>query len=145
MFTIRRLRQPEHTTASTRRAAMLGAILASGVLAMPASGQARPVSNTTSGAPAVAATPSVEAIRAATERFRDVRVALAEGYLRDPASMCVTAAMEGMPRQLGEKGTALRIPYFCGTIPGCSYNLFAVRRKTGTVDQVSMTLKISQK
>ena len=104
MFTIRRLWQPEHTTASTRRAAILGAILASGVLAMPASGQARPVSNTTSGAPAVAATPSVEAIRAATERFRDVRVALAEGYLRDPASMCVTAAMEGMPRQLGEMG-----------------------------------------
>jgi len=104
MFTTRRLWQPGHTTASTRRAATLGAILASGVLAMPASAQARPVSNTASGAPAVAATPSVEAIRAATERFRDVRVALAEGYLRDPASMCVTAAMEGMPRQLGEMG-----------------------------------------
>ena len=87
MFTIRRLRQSEHTSAPTRRAAMLGAILASGILAMPVSAQARPVSNTTSGAPAAAATPSVEAIRAATERFRDVRVALAEGYLRDPASM----------------------------------------------------------
>ena len=104
MFTIPRPWQPEQTTAPIRLAVVLGALVASGVLATPASGQTRLVSSTASGAPAVAATPSVEAIRAATERFRDVRVALAEGYVRDPASMCVTAAMEGMPPQLGDMG-----------------------------------------
>jgi hypothetical protein len=43
-------------------------------------------------------------IRKATARFRDVKVALAEGYLRDPMNMCVTAEMEGQPRQLGAMG-----------------------------------------
>ena len=69
MFTIRRLWQPEHTKASTRRAAMLGAILASGVLVMPASGQARPVSNTTSGAPAVAKSNSGDTCNAKSNAF----------------------------------------------------------------------------
>ena len=104
MVTIPRLRQPEQATAPIRLAVMLGALVSSGVLATPASGQARLASSTASGAPAVAATPSVGAIVAATERFRDVRVALAEGYVRDPSSMCVTAAMEGMPPQLGDMG-----------------------------------------
>lgn len=44
------------------------------------------------------------AIRSATERFQDVQVALAEGYVPDPTNMCVTSAMEGMPRQLGAMG-----------------------------------------
>lgn len=44
------------------------------------------------------------AVRAATERFRDVKVALAEGYIADPSGMCITAEMEGMPRQLGAMG-----------------------------------------
>jgi hypothetical protein len=43
-------------------------------------------------------------IRSATERFRDVKVAEEEGYLRDPMDMCVTAPMEGMPAQLGGMG-----------------------------------------
>lgn len=48
---------------------------------------------------------SLEAeVRRATERFRDVRVALAEGYIPDPSHMCITAEMEGMPRQLGAMG-----------------------------------------
>jgi hypothetical protein len=51
-----------------------------------------------------AAEPSLDAIRSATERFRDVKVALAEGYVPDPTGMCVTAAMEGMPAQLGGMG-----------------------------------------
>lgn len=46
----------------------------------------------------------LEAIRAATAKYRDVDVALAEGYIRDPMDMCVTAAMEGMPGQLGGMG-----------------------------------------
>jgi hypothetical protein len=100
--------QPLDPSTPTRRAAMIGAALASIVLAVPAFGQARPASNTPSAVPRVEAAPreaaSLAAIRAATQRFRDVRVALAEGYVRDPSSMCVTAEMEGMPRQLGDMG-----------------------------------------
>ena len=33
---------------------------------------------------------AVAAMRAAVERFQDVEVALAEGYLRDPANHCFT-------------------------------------------------------
>jgi hypothetical protein len=48
--------------------------------------------------------PSLADIRRATERFRDVKVALAEGYVRDPADMCETADMMGKPRELGGMG-----------------------------------------
>src|SRR5688500_6917202 len=64
------------------------------------------------GAFACAATPSsggcraqtLEPVRAATERFRDVKVALAEGYVRDPMNICDTADMMGGPAQLGAMG-----------------------------------------
>jgi hypothetical protein len=46
----------------------------------------------------------LDAVRAATERFRDVQVALAEGYIPDPTGMCVTAEMEGMPPEAGAMG-----------------------------------------
>lgn len=46
----------------------------------------------------------VEAIRAATERFQDVNVALAEGYIRDPADHCVKAEDVGEPAELGVMG-----------------------------------------
>lgn len=46
----------------------------------------------------------LEAVRVATERFRDVEVALAEGYVADPTGMCVHAGLEGLPRQLGGMG-----------------------------------------
>ncbi len=46
----------------------------------------------------------LEAVRDATQKYRDVEVALAEGYVRDPMDMCVTAQMEGLPRQLGSMG-----------------------------------------
>jgi len=103
MFTIHQLPQSDWMTPN-RRAALVSVTFFTVVLATPAWGQARTVSNAASASSAVPAPPTVGAIRAATERFRDVRVALAEGYVRDPASMCVTAAMEGMPRQLGEMG-----------------------------------------
>lgn len=48
--------------------------------------------------------PSLAEIRKATERFRDVEVALAEGYIRDPANMCETADMMGLPTSLGGMG-----------------------------------------
>lgn len=58
------------------------------------------------GLPAQVAPPeaSLEAIRAATERFRDVDVALAEGYVPDPTGMCATAEMEGRPASDGAMG-----------------------------------------
>jgi hypothetical protein len=48
------------------------------------------------------------AVRAAVERFRDVEVALAEGYIPDPMNMCETAA--GMGRDPAEG--AMGIHYF---------------------------------
>ena len=48
--------------------------------------------------------PTLEEVRAATERFRDVRVALAEGYVRDPMNLCDTAPMMGQPAELGAMG-----------------------------------------
>lgn len=56
-----------------------------------------------SGAPALPAA-ELAAIRAATEKYRDVNAALADGYIKDPSNMCVTSAMEGAPRQLGAMG-----------------------------------------
>ena len=48
--------------------------------------------------------PTLEEVRAATARFRDVEVALAEGYVRDPTDMCDTAPMMGRPAALGGMG-----------------------------------------
>jgi hypothetical protein len=48
--------------------------------------------------------PTLAEVRAATERFRDIKVALAEGYIRDPANMCETADMMGRPASLGAMG-----------------------------------------
>jgi hypothetical protein len=48
--------------------------------------------------------PDLAAVRAATERFRDVNVALAEGYIRDPFDLCDTAEMLGQPAELGAMG-----------------------------------------
>jgi hypothetical protein len=48
--------------------------------------------------------PSLAQVRAATDRFRDVNVALAEGYLRDPLNLCDTAEMMGRPAELGAMG-----------------------------------------
>lgn len=48
--------------------------------------------------------PTLAEIRRATERFRDVNVALAEGYLRDPMNVCDDAEMMGRPRELGAMG-----------------------------------------
>lgn len=48
--------------------------------------------------------PTIDEIRQATERFRDVNVALAEGYIADPNNMCETAEMMGQPASLGAMG-----------------------------------------
>jgi hypothetical protein len=48
--------------------------------------------------------PSLADMRSATEKYRDVKVALAEGYMRDPANMCDTADMMGLPAEKGAMG-----------------------------------------
>jgi len=46
----------------------------------------------------------IAAVRAATEKYKDVNVALAEGFIPDPAGQCVTAAEEGLPAEWGAMG-----------------------------------------
>lgn len=57
-----------------------------------------------SAASAQSSEPTLDQLRAATERFRDVDVALAEGYIRDPMNMCDSADMFGKPAELGVMG-----------------------------------------
>ena len=46
----------------------------------------------------------LNALRAATEKYKDVNVALADGYIPDPAGHCVSAAAEGLPPEWGAMG-----------------------------------------
>jgi hypothetical protein len=46
----------------------------------------------------------IETLRAATQRFEDVNVAKAEGYMPDPSGTCVNAEAHGMPAELGGMG-----------------------------------------
>lgn len=61
-----------------------------------------------------AAAPDLSAVRAATERFADVKVALAEGYIRDPMNMCETAAGMGQAADLGAMGVHYFRPELLG-------------------------------
>ena len=48
--------------------------------------------------------PDLDAVRAAAARFRNVEVALAEGYIPAPGSVCETAAHMGQPAETGAMG-----------------------------------------
>lgn len=48
--------------------------------------------------------PSLDEVRRATDKYRDVEVALAEGYIRDPMNVCDDAALMGLPASLGAMG-----------------------------------------
>jgi hypothetical protein len=48
--------------------------------------------------------PTLAEVRAATEKYQDVKVALAEGFIRDPSNMCETADMMGRPAADGAMG-----------------------------------------
>ena len=48
--------------------------------------------------------PTLEEVRRLTERFRDVKAAEAEGYIRDPFDLCDTADMMGRPASDGAMG-----------------------------------------
>jgi hypothetical protein len=57
-------------------------------------------------------------VRALTERFRDVNVALAEGFIRDPGDLCETAAMMGYPSEMGAMGIHFFRPDVLGITSG---------------------------
>ena len=65
---------------------------------------------------APAAEPSLEDIRAATEKYRDVKTALADGYMPAPGDMCETSSHMGLPHELGGMG----IHYFRPDMLGIS-------------------------
>ncbi len=46
----------------------------------------------------------IAAVKKAAEKYQDVNVALADGYIRDPANHCVTAEMSGFPAEYGAMG-----------------------------------------
>jgi hypothetical protein len=77
--------------------------LAVGLLLPLAPAAAQRLATTTRGSVS-AAEPDLTAVRTATSRFRDVKVALAEGYLRDPGDMCDVAEDMGRPKELGAMG-----------------------------------------
>jgi hypothetical protein len=84
------------------RARMLRAIAAAVVCAAAASaGEA--LADAAKSSPG-SGEPTLAEVRAATERFRDVNVALAEGYQRDPLDLCETAVDMGQPAELGAMG-----------------------------------------
>lgn len=47
---------------------------------------------------------SLAQIRAAVQKYKDVKAALADGYIPDPAGMCETAQIMGKPAELGAMG-----------------------------------------
>lgn len=76
-------------------------VLASALALLPAAALA---GTTGDPGPASPSEPTLDQVRAAAERFRDVKVALAEGYVRDPMNVCETADLLGQPAKLGAMG-----------------------------------------
>ena len=65
----------------------------------------------------VASDPSLDDARAATARFKDVNVALREGYVRDPMDHCVTSAEMGLPASAVAMGVHYVRPDLLGLLP----------------------------
>lgn len=53
---------------------------------------------------AMAHSEDLDVIRAATEKYKDVNIALAEGFIPDPSGHCVSAVAEGLPSEWGAMG-----------------------------------------
>jgi len=79
-------------------------VLTTLILVAGAATTALALSSTRSASTERSGEPDLAAVRAATERFRDVNVALAEGYVRDPGNVCDEATMMGKPAALGAMG-----------------------------------------
>jgi hypothetical protein len=57
---------------------------------------------------------TLEEVRAATEKYQDADVAVADGYLRDPTNLCAHAGDEDLPTQLGAMGVHFFRPDLLG-------------------------------
>jgi hypothetical protein len=68
--------------------------------------------------------PTLAEARTATERFRDVKVALAEGYVRDPFDLCETADMMGRPASDGAMGVQYFRPDLLGVTARLPWRTF---------------------
>ena len=92
--------------------------------------------------------PTLAEVRSATERFQDVKAALAEGYIRDPFDLCDTAGMMGQPASLGAMGVHYFRPDLLGitappsprvdgasVIPEKATNIGADRRRRQSADR----------
>jgi len=58
--------------------------------------------------------PSLAEVKQLTEKYKDVKVALADGYIRDPFDLCDTAEMMGKPAALGAMGVHYFRPDLAG-------------------------------
>jgi hypothetical protein len=58
--------------------------------------------------------PTLDEVRTVTEKYKDVKVALAEGYIRDPFDLCETADMMGKPVEAGAMGVHYFKPELVG-------------------------------
>ena len=54
--------------------------------------------------PVMAHSEDLDVIRAATEKYKDVNIAMAEGFVPPPDGHCVSAAAEGLPAEWGAMG-----------------------------------------
>jgi len=62
------------------------------------------VSVTADPGPASPSEATLAQVKAVIEKYKDVKAALADGYIPDPAGMCETAEMMGKPSKLGAMG-----------------------------------------
>ena len=84
----------------TRRTFAVAGIVALSLSAAVAAGIPASISR----AKTVPDEPTLDEVRHGTQRFRDVAVAIAEGYIRDPMNLCDTAEMMGRPASQGAMG-----------------------------------------
>lgn len=92
----------------TRRVSALALAMASALSSACSPAGSQEMDDAASASLAVSAAapiePTLEEVRLATERFRDVDVALAAGYVRDPANDCTVATHMGLPEETGAMG-----------------------------------------
>ena len=83
---------------------------------------------------AAALTPEQQAfatqVRSVSEKYQDVKVAEADGYMADPSGMCVTAAEVGQPAEAGAMG----IHYFRPDLLGVTNPTPPVAGTDGVID-----------
>lgn len=63
------------------------------------------------------ATDAEATLEALTARYADASAALADGFMRDPSGMCVTAEMVGLPAEAGAMGVHYLHPQRLGLVP----------------------------